>query len=464
MSDVHISADVTRRIAADLPLGSVAFPGFVDPHLHLLAVAARRLSVDCSAEAAPTINNIVDRIRAHIRTLPAGTWVRAEGYEEIHLEERRHPTRTDLDVAAPDHPVLLHHGAGSVVVANTRALRELGLDVGGGPSAEAGMLVGLESLLNERVPLLDHDELVRALGSVSTELGQAGVTGCTDATVTNGLDRYNFLRRLTVEGVILQRLVVMPGFDHIAEFAEAGLSFGSGDGRTRVGHVKVVPPEDVDVVVLRDQVKTAHRAGWPVAIHVVDVDQLDAALGAIEVSPAPAGTRDRIEHNALSLPEQVERIAKSGAAVVTQPSFLVHRARRYSEELSPVEHDWLYRVGSLLRAGVTVAGSSDAPIAPARPLEVAMAAMSRGGDGAGGGGGPVFAPDERVDGPAALGIITSAAAQVGPRWSDEHGRTEEGGDVTVLSANPFARIGESGEVRVVATFVGGTMVFGPGVP
>lgn len=456
---MRISEDVARRISTDFPPGSVALPGFVDPHLHLLAMAARRFSVDCSVENAPTISHITDLIRARARVLPVGMWVRAEGYEEIYLDERRHPTRAELDAAAPDHPVLLHHRAGHVVVANARALRMLGfsdveLDVDGDPSVRAGLLVGAELLLDDRVPRPARDELVRAVEAASREMAEAGVTACTDATVTNGLDRYDFLRELTVEGVILQRLVVMPGIDHLADFVEAGLNYGSGDRRCHVGHAKVVPPDDVDVAELRDQVRAAHDAGWPVAIHVVDIDQLDAALGAIEASPAPNGERDRLEHNALSLPEQVERIAKSGAAVVTQPSFLLHRARRYAEELSPVEQDWLYRVGSLVRAGVTVAGSSDAPVAPARPLEVAMAATSRGG-----GAGPVFAPSERVDGPGALALITSAAVAVGPGLPGEPGGN---GDVTVLSSDPFEldnNTGTPGEVSVLATFVAGELIF-----
>ena len=441
---------MARRLAVDFPAGAVAFPGFVDPHLHLLAMAARRLSVDCSVHNAPTISHIADLVRAKARSLPIGSWVRAEGYEEIRLAERRHPTRLELDAAAPDHPVLLHHGAGHVVVANTRALQALGDRGTDGPMAD-GLLVGAESLLDERVPQLAGDEMIQAVGSASRELAQAGVTGCTDATVTNGLDRYDFLRGLTAEGVILQRLVVMPGVDHLLDFIDAGLRYGSGDDRCRVGHAKVVPPDEVDADEMREKVRVAHEEGWPVAIHVVDVDQLDAALGAIEESPAPAGTCDRLEHNALSLPEQVERIARSGAAVVTQPSFLEHRAKRYLEELSSVEQEWLYRVGSLLKAGVVVAASSDGPVAPSRPIEVAMAAMTRGG----GRVGRVFAPDERVDGSTALSLITTAAAKVGPR------RPGQDSDVTVLSGDPFA-IGASASssesIQVLATFVAGEMV------
>lgn len=461
MKDLRISLGAGSQIAAEFPPGAVRLPGFVDPHLHLLAMAAQRLSVDCSIEVAPTIKDIVDRIRARAQTLAIGTWVRAEGYEEIHLKERRHPSRADLDAAAPDHPVLLHHRAGSVVVANTCALRELGLDVREGSTTQAEVLIGVESFLNDRVPLLDHDEMVRALGSVSEELAEAGVTECTDATATNGLDRYALLCQLAADGVIRQRLVVMPGIDHLGDFVEAGLTYGCGDGRVRVGHVKLVPPGLVDAALLREQVRSAHEVGWPVAVHVVGIDQLDAALGAMKASPAPTGTRDRLEHNALCLPEQVRHIAKSGAAVVTQPSFLVHRSRRYVEELSPVEHDWLYRVGSLLGAGVTVAGSSDAPVVPARPLEVAMAAMFRGGDDF---ATPGFAPDERVDGTAALALITSAAAEVGPRWLDEKGHPDSGGDSTVLSVNPFENgvsAEAAGAARVLATFVAGRMVFGP---
>jgi predicted amidohydrolase YtcJ len=102
----------------------------------------------------------------------------------------------------------------------------------------------------------------------------------------------------------------------------------------------------------------------------MDVDDLAAALRVV-------GPDDRLEHVALCLPEQIAEIAACGASVVTQPSFLVHRRTKYMEQLSEVERSWLYRVRSFLDAGVPVFLSSDAPVVPADPEEIARAAAER---------------------------------------------------------------------------------------
>ncbi|HXH23426.1 MAG TPA: amidohydrolase family protein, partial [Dehalococcoidia bacterium] len=101
--------------AEDIDLrGRPVLPGFIDAHIHLLAYAARLRSVDCSS--ATSIAAIQARVRERAARLPPGTWVRAAGYDERALREGRHPTRRELDQAAPGHPVRLDHRSGHATV------------------------------------------------------------------------------------------------------------------------------------------------------------------------------------------------------------------------------------------------------------------------------------------------------------------------------------------------------------
>jgi predicted amidohydrolase YtcJ len=151
----------------------------------------------------------------------------------------------------------------------------------------------------------------------------------------------------------------MIGIDHLGDVAPPA--------HVRLGHAKVM--SDIAAGVM-----TAHRAGFPAAVHVMDVDTLDVTLAVLEADPPPPGTADRIEHNALCLPEQVDRIAAAGATVVVNPSFLIHRAAKYRRELTAVEQPWLVRIRSLVDAGVTVLAGSDSPVVPADPAETIAAA------------------------------------------------------------------------------------------
>jgi predicted amidohydrolase YtcJ len=345
--------------------------GFTDHHVHLLSTAACRLSVDVSA--APTVAEVCAALA------PRGTgWLRGWGYDESFLEEGRHPTRDDLDRVNRRQPVVLHHRSGHAAVLNSAALAEVGEE--GHPD---GVLFDSHDVLG-RVPRIPAAVLEAAAAEVSRDWARRGVACFTDATHTNGPEELGLLSSWRQRGAVVQEITAMVGQP------PPGVAHGQRVGAVTVGHVKLMPGDG-----LAARVASAHAAGFPVAVHVVDVPDLDSALAAFELSPAPAGLRDRVEHNALCLPEQVARLAASGAAVVVNPSFLVHRAAKYRRQLSEVEHGWLVRIGSLVRAGIPVRAGSDSPVVPSRPAEMMASAVAH-----------PFNPAESVDLAAAQSLLS----------------------------------------------------------
>jgi predicted amidohydrolase YtcJ len=419
-----------------LPPGAAAVPAFRDPHLHLLAMAAERLSVDCSADRAPNLDALLDILGAAADQAAPGTWIRATGYDEALLAERRHPTRDELDRVAPDRPLVLRHRSGHLAVLNRTALHAIGRD-GSDP-----VIVG-PAALDGLTPRLDAAELRRALATVGAELAAAGLVSVTDATATNDLDRIEFL---AAAGLPVD-VAVLPSARALDDVVAAGIAFGDDAGRVRVLQAKVMPePADVRGSV-GEQVAAARAHGWPVAVHAVDVDEVEATLAALERVPPPAAGSDRIEHLGLALPEHVARLAAARVTVVTQPAFLARRGRKYLDEVSAVEQPWLYRVRSLLAAGVVVAASSDAPVVPARPLDAVAAAVRRTVSGT---DGVVIGPEERVDRATALRLVTAAPAAL---YGSGGGALRPGAvaDFCVLDADPRDEAVDPETIRVLAT-------------
>lgn len=350
-----------------------------------MATAAARLSVNLTH--CRDMAGVIDTLGSSTAgaASPSG-WIRAWGYDESLLEERRHPTRADLDRASAARPLVVHHRTGHAAVLNSVALREVGAE-----DHPDGLLFDRHDLL-ARVPHLEPDELAAAAGSVSRDWAAAGIAAFVDATHTNGAEELELLARWCHDGVVAQEVTAMVAPDQVAQVP----AFGRRLGRVRVGHVKLMPaamagdagPE------LRRRVDEAHAAGYPVAVHVVGIDVLEDAIEALGSSAPPAGTQDRIEHNSLSLPEQVPRLAATGAAVVVNPSFLLHRRLKYGRELSEVEQGWLIRMRSLVEAGITLRAGSDSPVAPALPAEMVAAATAH-----------PFSPEESLDASAAAGLL-----------------------------------------------------------
>ncbi|MCU1344563.1 MAG: Amidohydrolase 3, partial [Acidimicrobiia bacterium] len=120
-----------------------------------------------------------------------------------------------------------------------------------------------------------------------------------------------------------------------------------------------------------------------------------AAWEAVGVRPG-----DRVEHGGVIAPEQAGLLAELGLTVVTQPSFVAERGDQYRAEVAPEDQPYLYRCGSLLAAGIAVAGSTDAPYGSSDPWRAMRAAVSRTTAS-----GYPMGPQERIDGARALALF-----------------------------------------------------------
>ncbi|HAT57727.1 MAG TPA: amidohydrolase, partial [Gammaproteobacteria bacterium] len=116
-----------------MELGEQALlPGFIDAHGHFSALARTADYVDLSPPPVGGAESIADIVRAlrlaiEQSSIPAGTLVTGFGYDDSLLEERRHPTRFDLDEASTSHPIVIRHVSGHLAVGNSLALADAGI-------------------------------------------------------------------------------------------------------------------------------------------------------------------------------------------------------------------------------------------------------------------------------------------------------------------------------------------------
>jgi len=329
--------------------GRTLVPGFIDAHAHVMPYAAGTLSIDCSPASVASIADIQARIGQRAAQVPPGTWLRAAGYNEFYLAERRHPTRRDLDRAAPDHPVKLDHRSLHACVLNSAALALAGISIetpdptGGLIDREidtgepSGLLFGMNHYLNERiVPPLGEEEIERGVRLANEGFLAAGVTSVCDASVGNGLEEWRTFARLRESRALVPRLTMMLGLSALADFRDAGLTPGCGDGGLRLGAAKLVldevsgrlnPPQDE----IDEMVAEAHRAGYQVAMHAVEEGTVSAACAALERtlrSSPRADHRHRIEHCSVCPSPLLHRLSDIRAVVVTQPAFIYYSGER----------------------------------------------------------------------------------------------------------------------------------------
>ena len=400
--------------------GGTVLPGFHDAHVHLLAYARALGSVDCRSSAVSSIEELKLAVAGRSSGTPEGEWIRAWGYDEFSLDENRHPSRWDLDIAAPRNPVRLTHRSGHATVLNSLGMDCVGITSSTPEPAGAtiardsdsgeptGLLLEMEEFVERRIPHPSFAELARSVQSAATRLLSYGVTSIQDATHHNSMDRWRLFRRLREQVSPGPRITVMPGHRHVADFVDRGLSFGSGDRFLRLGHVKLMvtasggvqfpTPCDVSEVIDRCQ-----RLGYPVAVHAVEEEVVRGA--AESLARRQDSAVNRIEHCSECPPGVLQSVAASGAAVVTNPGFIHTSGDRYLNTVPDSMRPNLYRIKSLVDQGIAVAFGSDAPFGDPNPmLAISTAVTRRTSSGA------VLGVHESVDLAAAIRSYTKGSA------------------------------------------------------
>ena len=494
------AADDLRALAApgvrvvDLA-GATLLPGFNEAHNHMIEFGLSLTQVDCRAPGCESIAEMQRRVSVRAEETPPGTWILGRGYDDQSLAERRHPTRADLDRAAPAHPVAVVNASGHLLVANSRALALAGITrdttapEGGGIVHDANgeptglLLETAQRLVTARVPSPSENDLVAALGRCARAYTAAGITSSADARVGTPAAMRAF-QKATADGTNPLRTSLMMHAPLVSHLEAVGAHTGFGSDRLRWGPFKIFidgsligrtaavsrpflhdpQPDNLGLMmmgdeVFRDLVLRAHAAGWQIAVHAIGdraiETVLDAYADALAVHPR-ANHRHRIEHCGILRPDLIRRIAEMGVVVVTQPVFITEYGDSFLRHLGEERAALTYPFRSLLNAGIPTVFSSDCPVSAFEPLKsVQVSVTERTGSGA------PYAPQEALTVEEALYAYTAMGA---------YATFEEGAkgriapemlaDFVALARDPrTVPPDELAAIPVVGTWIGGERVY-----
>jgi predicted amidohydrolase YtcJ len=400
--------------------GHFAGPGLIDNHLHLIATGIAMGFVDATPAAAPTLAALMQSISARAATTPKGGWVRARGYDQVKLDTGRHPTREDLDRAAPDHPVMLTRACGHVSIANSRALALAGISEvtpvpdGGVIGLTDGKLNGFlaenaQNLVKAAMPETTTEELIDGIERAGQHLLAFGITSCMDAAVGHvagfpEIQAYEMAKRAGRLPVrVWLTLLGDPGVSIVEDCWRAGLITGAGDDMLRVGGVKIFldgsaggrtawmtqpyqgEADNIGVQMLPDAVvegvvKDCHDRGYQMVCHAIGdgaIEQLITAYEkALAANPDP-DRRHRIEHCGFSSPEQNARMKAAGILPAPQMAFIHDFGDSYISVLGQERGMASYPIGTWMRMGLKPSTGSDSPVCSPDPFPNLHAMITR---------------------------------------------------------------------------------------
>lgn len=400
--------------------GKTVLPGFVDAHIHFgMYGLLNHGIIDINGPTARSIEEIKALIRADAARKKPGEWIKLQGYDHNKLAEKRHPTKEDLDEAAPNHPVQCIRCCAHMGVYNSLALERVG--VKSADQFAPGEVVvnedgSLHGLLKETAHMdssrkveFSPEELLGGLVNADKIMLSLGITSAHDAGSYNRVAT-SAMQDACESGAVRVRLYPMvfdifgkeSNKEYIRTFIKTGVHTGCGSEHFRIGPTKIMldgsssgpssamidgyshNPADHGIQVweqeeANEMILEAHRAGFQVTAHAVGDKAVTIIVNAIEnaLKLCPRENhRHRIEHSGLTNPELIARMAKLGIIPISNPAFITINGTDYNRYYGE-RVEYMFPLKSYLDAGVITAIGSDSPVTHPDPMNGLYGALNR---------------------------------------------------------------------------------------
>lgn len=385
---VVIEGGRVARVGWSAPPGSLRvrgylFPAFIDAHAHPLSLGMALSGADLRGSRSPA--EVATRLSTARGPIAYGRGWDQEAFEEPGLL----PDRRLLDEAVPDRPAVAVRVCGHMAVANSLAL-DLArpherypdlVDLDRGLLYEDAVYYTIERLRGLIDPSQYLEEGLNALASV----GVAGV-----ASMACSASQARALAALEASGQLPVAVACYPRPEALEEAAAsltrgswarlAGVKlFADGSLGARTARLRSDYHDDpgnrgvllLDWRAVARAARDAVARGLRVAVHAIGDEALDHVIRGFE--DAEPGRLGRVEHASLADDGHLSAMASLGVYAVVQPRFRVSDWW-IGKRLGPSRLRLAYRFASMLKAGVPLALSTDAPVEPHEPWHTLAAA------------------------------------------------------------------------------------------
>ncbi|MEO8706100.1 MAG: amidohydrolase [Kofleriaceae bacterium] len=476
----------TRQI--DLA-GKTVTPGLIDSHCHLygLGMDLENVSVrGLGSEAA-----VVEVIAKAATQRPAGEWLFGRGWDQNRWAGQQFPTKTALDAAVSDRPVVLRRVDGHAMWLNSKALEAAKItaatkDPAGGKilrdaaGEPTGVLVDNATDLVEAVaPVATAEVRERRILAAAKLAVAAGITGVHDMGIEDEtaavyrklaadnrlpLRVYAFLQG---DAAKLDRVRVAPEpatgwfvMRAVKYFADGALGsrgarlYQPYDDEPGSRGLWVTDPEKLGIAV-----DAAVSGGWQVGVHAIG----DAGIGSVLDAYLAAqkkhegDLRLRIEHTQVIAPGDIDRMVAAHAIAAMQPTHATSDMPWAEQRVGAERIKGAYAWRTLLDKGIPLAAGSDFPVEDVPPIKGIYAAVTRqDADGKPAGG---WYPKQRLTLDEAIAAFTRGAAYA-EFAEDSRGMIAVGrtADVTVFD-RPLAADRTLLGTKIMLTIIGGKLAY-----
>jgi hypothetical protein len=485
--------------------GKMTLPGFIDSHMHLISYGYALMKVqlaDCKSR-----DEMIKKGKDFLKNieLNKGDWIQGRGWNHDYFEDKKLPTRQDLDKITTKYPICFARACGHIAVVNSKALEIAGIkDNPNQPEGghididERGVPTGIFrenalELIYSIIPDPDIDKIKEM------------ITGCIDDAVEQGItsihtDDFHQIPSKNYEKIIkaYKELIeednlnlrvyeqsIFSEPEKLREFLEKGYNTGWGDEFFKIGPLKLLADgslgartafmtqpyaddssttgipiftqEELDKLVM-----IAHKAGMQIAVHGIGDGIMHMIVKSLEKALLENPAKDHrhgIVHAQITDLELMEKFKEMDLIAYIQPIFLHYDLHIVEDRIGKERAKYTYNWKRMNNMGIHLAGGSDAPVERFDILPNIYSAVTRkdlNGKPENG-----WLPDEKVSVEEAVKMFTVEGAYASFE-EDVKGTLEADkyADLVVLDKNIF-EINEEDikDVKVDLTIMNGKVVY-----
>jgi predicted amidohydrolase YtcJ len=480
--------------------GRMLLPAFHDCHVHPvesgIELSECRLYDDATPEA------VLATIRDYVAKHPNDPWIRGGGWQ-LPVFPDANPHKSLLDAIVPDKPVYLSAADGHSAWVNSRALQLAGItastpDPPNGrierdPATKEPTGTLRESaswIVSKHLPAYTDEQYREGLRAALRMAAGFGITSLHEASADDReLATYDDLAKkgeLTARVRVALSVDLDAGLKQIGKLLDRRRKFASrlvrpeavkifADGVIEAHTAALLAPYvgkgdsrgdlNIEPSAFRQLATALDAAGFQIHVHAIGDRAVRATLDAFESARTINGSRDsrhEIAHLELVDPKDMPRFRALGVTANFQPLWAFadpYIVKLTIPVLGPERSNYIYPIGSVLRAGAVVAFGSDWSVSSMNPLEAIQVAVTRKSPE--GGEAPALLPNEAITLADALAGYTIAAAYAdfdeATTGSIEVGKSA---DLIVVDKNLFAIPAEEiHTAKVTLTLFEGREVF-----
>ena len=484
--------------------GKTLVPGLIDGHAHFAnfgaqAIGAQLLaSPDANVDDMETLISVLQEWNTPENRALTG-WIFGTGFDDSILEEKRFPTKHDLDQVSTEFPIMIMHISGHFAVVNSKGLEELDIDENS--KDPEGGLIRREDNSTEPNGVLEElaaiPNMLQAMTPKSEEalnkFFEAGQNmaisyGYTTAQEGRAMQNHEMLAAMAEKDKIKIDVVSYIDYMFVDQYMNSKWNNKDYTNNYRIGGMKVtldgspqgrtawrtepylIPPEGMPhdysgyPAIPNDSVVSSifekgFKNSWQILSHTngdAAIDQFIRTMKPLQEKYGNDNRRDVIIHGQYIREDQLNDAKEMKMIASLFPLHTFYWGDWHTQLIGDSLAQNISPVKTALNKGIDITIHTDAPVALPNLMRVLWTAVNRTSRS-----GKIIGPDERLTPYEALQAITIWSAyqhfEEAKKGSLEKGKLA---DLVILDKNPLkVKPDNIKDIQVLKTIKNGKIIF-----